>query len=49
MPVAGSRRAAPPHRAVDGTMHDLGRVGIPGDGADMRLIETLRRATGSFR
>jgi acetylglutamate kinase len=32
---------APPHRAVDGTMHDLGRVGIPDEGADMRLIETL--------
>ena len=33
--------AAPPHRAVDGSMHDLGRVGIPGEDADMRLIKTL--------
>jgi acetylglutamate kinase len=33
--------AAPAHRAVDGTTHDLGRVGIPDQGADMRLIETL--------
>jgi acetylglutamate kinase len=33
--------AAPPHRAVDGSMHDLGRVGIPAEDADMRLVWTL--------
>jgi acetylglutamate kinase len=33
--------AAPPHRAVDGSMYDLGRVGIPDADADMRLIQTL--------
>jgi acetylglutamate kinase len=35
---------APPHRAVDGRIVDLGRVGIPSDGADMRLLSTLADA-----
>lgn len=33
--------AAPPHRAVDGRVVDLGRVGIPNENADMRLLHTL--------
>lgn len=33
--------AAPPHRAVDGRTVDLGRVGVPSDRADMRLLTTL--------
>ena len=32
---------APPHRAVDGGVVDLGRVGIPDPGADVRLLQTL--------
>ena len=32
---------APPHRAVDGRMVDLGRVGIPSERADARLVATL--------
>lgn len=35
--------AAPPHPAVDGRQVDLGCVGIPSDGADMRLFRTLLR------
>jgi acetylglutamate kinase len=32
---------APPHRTVDGRLVDLGRVGIPAAGADMRVVNTL--------
>jgi acetylglutamate kinase len=32
---------APPHRAVDGRLVDLGRVGIPSDRADVRIVTTL--------
>ena len=39
----GVSTAAPPHRTVDGRMVDLGCVGIPDAGADMRLLETLMR------
>ena len=34
---------APPHRTVEGRAVDLGRVGIPAAGADMRLLHTLLR------
>jgi len=37
----GLSEAAPPHRTVDGRLVDLGRVGIPAAGADMRLVDTL--------
>jgi acetylglutamate kinase len=37
----GRSTAAPPHRAVDGRLVDLGRVGIPSPDADMRLLHTL--------
>src|SRR5687768_17358550 len=37
----GLSDAAPPHRAVDGRTVDLGRVGIPSDAANMRVITTL--------
>ncbi|HYM26352.1 MAG TPA: acetylglutamate kinase, partial [Vicinamibacterales bacterium] len=40
----GLSDAAPPHRAVDGRMVDLGRVGIPAADADAGLIETLASA-----
>ena len=40
----GLATAAPPHRAVDGRLVDLGRVGIPHDSADMRLPRTLMAA-----
>jgi acetylglutamate kinase len=33
--------AAPPHRAVDGRTVDLGRVGVPSERADTRLISSL--------
>ena len=36
--------AAPPHRTVDGRVVDLGRVGIPDEHADMRLLQTLGAA-----
>ena len=39
--ACGLSAAAPPHRAVDGRVVDLGRVGVPEDGADMRLLQTL--------
>jgi acetylglutamate kinase len=32
---------APPHKTVDGRTIDLGRVGIPDERADMRLLQTL--------
>ena len=34
---------APPHQTVDGRTVDLGRVGVPSNDADMRLLETLTR------
>ena len=37
----GLSDAAPPHRAVDGRTIDLGRVGIPSERADTRLLSTL--------
>jgi acetylglutamate kinase len=37
----GLSEAAPPHHAVDGRVVDLGRVGVPSDRADMRLLNTL--------
>jgi acetylglutamate kinase len=39
----GLSTAAPPHHAVDGRVVDLGRVGIPDRGADLRLLHTLAR------
>jgi hypothetical protein len=32
---------APPHRAADGQLVDLGRVGVPDSGSDVRLLEAL--------
>jgi len=37
----GLAATAPPHQAVDGRVVDLGRVGVPESGADMRLLQTL--------
>ena len=37
----GLSAAAPPHHAVNGTMVDLGRVGIPAAGANTRVVKTL--------
>jgi len=42
----GLATAAPPHRSVDGRVVDLGRVGIPDEDADVRVIGTL--AAGGF-
>lgn len=39
----GRSTPAPPHRAVDGSLVDLGRVGLPVDAADVRLVQTLVR------
>ena len=39
----GLSAAAPPHRAVDGRILDLGRVGVPRDDMDPRLLQTLMR------
>jgi acetylglutamate kinase len=39
--ACGVSDAAPPHRSVDGRLVDLGRVGVPGRDADMRLLHTL--------
>jgi acetylglutamate kinase len=39
----GLAQAAPPHRAVDGRVVDLGRVGIPSGASDTRLLTTLTR------
>jgi acetylglutamate kinase len=39
--ACGLCEAAPPHRSVDGRTVDLGRVGIPGDQADLGAITTL--------
>jgi acetylglutamate kinase len=41
--ACGLSEAAPAHRAVDGRLIDLGRVGVPSDGSDTRLITTLVR------
>ena len=40
----GRAEAAPPHRAVDGRIVDLGRVGVPTDAADVSVITTLTAA-----
>jgi acetylglutamate kinase len=40
----GLSAAAPPHRAVDGRVVDLGRVGVPDESADMHVLETLTAA-----
>lgn len=37
----GLAEAAPPHRSVDGRIVDLGRVGIPSDEADTRILTRL--------
>src|SRR6185436_18890126 len=37
----GLSDSAPPHRTVDGRLIDLGRVGIPSDRADTKLLTTL--------
>ena len=37
----GLSDVAPPHRTVDGGVVELGRVGVPAAGADMRLLRTL--------
>jgi acetylglutamate kinase len=37
----GLSAPAPPHHAVDGRVVDLGRVGVPEAGADMRLLQAL--------
>jgi acetylglutamate kinase len=37
----GLSTAAPRHQAVDGRVVDLGRVGVPESGAEMRLLQTL--------
>src|SRR5882672_9659844 len=34
---------APPHKAVDGRVVDLGCVGVPDAAADMRVLQTLTR------
>ena len=39
--ACGLSADAPPHRTVDGRVVDLGRVGVPESGADMRLLRTL--------
>ena len=40
----GLSDVAPAHRTVAGQMVELGRVGLPSDAADMRVIEALLRA-----
>ena len=40
----GLAEPAPPHRAVDGGLVDLGRVGIPSAAADLTLFRTLTGA-----
>jgi acetylglutamate kinase len=37
----GLSSPAPPHQSVDGRVVDLGRVGVPDEGADMRVLELL--------
>jgi len=41
--LCGLSVEAPPHRAVDGRLVDLERVGIPDRAADMRVLQTLTR------
>ena len=41
--ACGLAEAAPPHRTVDGRSVDLGRVGVPSEQADTRLLTTLLR------
>jgi acetylglutamate kinase len=42
----GLSTSAPPHQTVDGRIVDLGCVGVPDAGADMRVLQTL--IAGSF-
>ena len=37
----GLSDVAPPHRTVDGTSVELGRVGLPNKNADVRMLKTL--------
>ena len=39
--TCGLSAAAPPHRAVDGRIVDLGHVGVPEQGADIQVMHTL--------
>ena len=39
--LCGLSAAAPPHRTVDGRVVDLGCVGVPDEGADMRVLHAL--------
>jgi acetylglutamate kinase len=39
--ACGLAELAPPHRAVDGRLVDLGRVGLPSAGSDTTLLTTL--------
>jgi acetylglutamate kinase len=39
--ACGLSEPAPPHRTIDGSTVELGRVGIPAAGADARLLNTL--------
>lgn len=39
--ACGLSETAPPHRSVDGRIVELGRVGVPVDAADPRLLRTL--------
>jgi acetylglutamate kinase len=41
--LCGLSAAAPPHRAIDGRVVDLERVGVPDRAADMRVLQTLTR------
>jgi acetylglutamate kinase len=41
--LCGLSAAAPPHRAVDGGLVDLERVGVPDRAADVRVLHTLTR------
>jgi acetylglutamate kinase len=40
----GLADVAPPHQATDGRIVDLGRVGLPSERADLRLLSTLTSA-----
>lgn len=40
----GLSEPAPPHRTVEGRLVDLGRVGIPSDRADTKVVTTLAAA-----
>jgi acetylglutamate kinase len=41
--ACGLSNAAPAHQTVDGDLVELGQVGVPHQGAEMRLIHTLTR------